>query len=105
MGIKAYDLDPQRACPKCETVCGPDQRDFSDYKVSFIGTKVMSPEYNPGLGTVVKNKWHKEELMKQKGVVEIGNDFGTGEKQQTHYETRKKEELEANWKKDGLDID
>lgn len=35
--------------------------------------------------------------MKRKGVVEIGNDFGSGEKQQKHYEEKKKEEVERAW--------
>jgi hypothetical protein len=33
-----------------------------------------SNEYNPALGTVVKNKAHKQELMKQRGLIEVGNE-------------------------------
>lgn len=97
-GIKAYDADPSAACPNCSHVCGPSDRDFSNSKFTFIGTSVQSAEYNPGLGCIVKNKAHKENLLKAKGLHEVGNDFGTSEKMQTHFETKKKEERDRVWK-------
>lgn len=103
-GIKSYSNDSSAICPSCDHKCGSDDREFEGMRTQFIGTKVTSPEYNPGLGCVVKNKFHKEDLMKSKGVFEVGNDFGTGEKQQKHFETRKAEEIEANWKKDDTGI-
>lgn len=63
-----------------------------------MGTKVKDAEYNPGLGKVIKNDHHKKEILKEKGLVEIGNDFGGGERQQTHFEKRKEEEKEERWK-------
>lgn len=32
------------------------------------------PEYNPGLGTVVKNSKHRQEVAKAKGLIEIGSE-------------------------------
>lgn len=43
--------------------------------------------------------------MKRMGVQEVGNDFGSSEKMQKHYEKRKKEERIANWKKDETGIE
>ena len=86
-------------------MCGSDQRDFSQIKVHLTGTKVTSAEFNPGLGKVVKNQHHKKDLMKRMGVQEVGNDFGSSEKMQKHYEKRKKEERIANWKKDETGIE
>ena len=42
--------------------------------VYFIGAKVESAEYNPAFGQVVKNKRHREELAKARGLIEIGNE-------------------------------
>lgn len=99
-GIKAYDADPKASCPHCAHACGPADRDFSNTKLTFIGTSVQSAEYNPGLGCVVKNKAHKEDILRAKGLHEVGNDFGSSDKMQTHFETRKKEELERSWNED-----
>ncbi len=98
-GIKDYDRDANSECPHCGYLCGRDDRDFSNCRFTFSGTAVTSAEYNPGLGTVVKNKYHKSEIMKSKGVVEVGNDFGGGDKMQKHFETRKQEEQAKAWEK------
>lgn len=82
-------------CPKCgQENC---ERTFAGTKLQFTGTEVTSAEFNPGLGCVVKNKRHKEYIMKSKGVVEVGNDFKSGGAQQDHYETRKREERDKKW--------
>lgn len=104
-GIKDYDRDPSSHCDHCGHVCGASDRDFSHCKFVFSGTAVTSAEYNPGLGKVVKSKYHKSEIMKQKGLIEIGNDFGSGEKMQTHYDTRKKEEREKRWRNELGEMD
>lgn len=68
VSIKEYTgKDP---CPKCGVV---GSRIISS-KIHFIGASVESPEYNPGLGCVVKNKKDREEICKQRGLVEIGNE-------------------------------
>ncbi len=53
------------------------------------------PEYNPGLGQVVKSKSHRKEIMKQRGLIEIGN-----EKPSTIHKEMKKNldhKLKRNW--------
>lgn len=67
--IKTYDGDGE--CPTCKNVSR--ERIFS-HKIHFIGAAVQHAEYNPAFGQVVKNKQHRDELAKQKGLVEIGNE-------------------------------
>lgn len=83
-------------CHECEHPCTSADR-IIGRPAAFIGASVTHAEYNPGLGQVVKDKRHKDYLMKQRNVVEVGNDFGSGEKQQKHFEQVKKEELERAW--------
>ena len=103
-GIRDYCDDPGSTCTKCGHRCGSDDRDLSKSKVTFSGTAVQNAEYNPGLGCVVKNKAHREELAKRKGLVEVGNDFGGGEKMQKHFDQKKREDREAKWAKDPGDF-
>ena len=65
--IKAYD--GRDACPGCGSV---GNRIFTPTLI--IGASVESPEYNPGLGCVVKNKTHRAEICKARGLEEIGNE-------------------------------
>lgn len=92
------------SCSRCE---GPlsledrivqNTRKASNYNI--IGAKVESAEYNPGLGVVTKSKRHREEIAKQKGVVEIGNDYGSAEKMSKEFDTARAEKLERNWEND-----
>lgn len=84
----------EEKCDKCSTIL---RRIYTSFHV--IGASVENAEYNPGLGCVVKNKKHREEIAKRKGLVEVGNDFGSGSKMQKHYETQKKKELAEAWNK------
>jgi putative FmdB family regulatory protein len=66
--IKEYDgKDP---CP----FCGLVGRRLLSANISFLGEKVESPEYNVGLGKVVRNSKHRAELAKSMNLVEIGNE-------------------------------
>jgi hypothetical protein len=47
----------------------------------------------------VKNKRHRQELAKQKGLVEVGNDFGAGEKIQKQFEAERAARREKEWDK------
>jgi putative FmdB family regulatory protein len=88
------DMERNENCPKCGEFgirkCIPS-------KVYFNQTEVTHAEYNPGLGAVVKNKRHKDYLMKSKGIVEVGNDFGNGEKMQKEFDTAREEKLKKSW--------
>lgn len=70
MDIKEYVATRPLKCPDCKKVgyrifCG---------QVTFIGEKVESAEYSPALGMIVKNKKHREEICKAKGLIEVGNE-------------------------------
>lgn len=65
--------------------------------IHFIGTAVQSPEYNPGLGQVVKNKRHREEIAKEKGLTEVGNE--KTESIHKHYDNERADKLKKSWDK------
>lgn len=67
--IKAYE--GSGSCPTCGNTSR--ERIFSS-KIQFIGASVENAEYNPAFGQVVKNKNHRAELAKQKGLIEIGTE-------------------------------
>lgn len=86
------EMDRPEVCPRCEATA---TRAFAPSRVYFSGTKVQEAEYNPGLGCIVRNKQHRAELCKIKGVEEIGN-----EKPETlhkHYEAARKDKWEKSW--------
>jgi len=57
-------------CPDCRNI----GKKLVTKPYGFIGAKVENAEYNPGLGCIVKNKQHREEICKRKNLVEIGNE-------------------------------
>lgn len=67
--IKDYDgKDP---CPKCGVV---GSRLFDRCTFHHIGAKVKDAYKCPALGKVIKSDKHRNELAKQLGVIEIGNE-------------------------------
>ena len=84
------DMDVNEFCPRCEE---PGVKQFLPNRVYLSGTKVQHSEYNPGLGAITKNRAHREELAKRKGLVEVGNDFKTGESMQTQFDQARAEKL------------
>lgn len=88
--IKTYDGRGQ--CPTCGNVSV--ERIFS-HKVYFVGSAVQHAEYNPAFGQVVKNKQHRDELARRKGLVEIGNE--KTESIHKHYEQAREERLKKSW--------
>lgn len=68
----AHDFNRDEFC-NCGAVA---QREFVPSRLSIFKSKGIaeSAEYNPGLGCVVRNKSHRAELCKIKGVEEIGNE-------------------------------
>lgn len=91
------DFDVNEFCPSCGA---PGERQFVPHKVHFTGTRVTHAEYNPGLGCVVKNKQHKEEICKRRGLVEVGNDFKTGDSMQKHFDGEREQRREKRWEDD-----
>jgi putative FmdB family regulatory protein len=58
------------SCPKCQ---GSTHKLISKPN-GFINAAVEHPEYNPGLGCVVKNRAHRAQIAKEKGLEEVGNE-------------------------------
>lgn len=68
--VKAVaDFERAESC-----ACGGDAKRLFRPKIHLSGTAVEHPEYNPAFGQVVKNKRERQELAKQRGMIEIGND-------------------------------
>jgi len=88
------EIDRLEACPDCQE---PAVRQFVPSRVFFSGTSVQHAEWNPGLGCVVKNKEHRKELAKRKGLVEIGNDFKSGESAATHFDQERESKIAKRW--------
>lgn len=61
---------------------------------------VTHAEYNPGLGCVVKSEYHKKELLKERNLVEVGNDFKGGEKMSKEFDANREKKLADRWEKD-----
>ena len=71
--IKSYkDIDRNENCPGCGEFA---VREFVPTRVHIHGAKVEHAEYNPALGCVVRDKKHRSEICKERGLVEIGNDW------------------------------
>lgn len=87
-------MDVNEFCPKCDT---PAIRQFVPSRVHIVGAKVTHPEFNPGLGCVVRNKHHKQELMKAKGVQEVGNDFKSADRMVDHFDKGREEKRRREW--------
>jgi putative FmdB family regulatory protein len=66
-------------------------------KVHFSGTKVQDAEYNPAFGKVIKNKYHRDEEAKRQNMIEVGNDFKSGESMQKHYDKVREDKRKRAW--------
>ena len=89
----AAQFEREEHCPSCNATA---TRQFLPQRIYLSGTKVQEAEYNPGLGCVVRNKQHRQELCKIKGVEEIGNDFPP-ESMHKHYDKVREERHERSW--------
>lgn len=68
----ASEATREEPCPSCGTVL---TRIWTGFQI--VGAKVEDREYNLGLGCVTKGKRHREEIAKQKGLIEIGSETPT----------------------------
>lgn len=85
-------MDSPESCERCHVSA---IRDFVPSRVHFTGTRVEHAEYNPGLGCIVRNKSHRAELCKIKGVEEIGNE--KPESLHKHFDQKREEKFEQAW--------
>jgi hypothetical protein len=56
---------------KCTCCDGVMSKVFSSPQLMAINDK---PEYNPALGTVIRNKSHLKNIVKEKGLIEVGTE-------------------------------
>lgn len=89
------EMDVNEFCHECGAPA--DRIKFPRGKVYLSGTAVEHAEYNPGLGAVVKNKAHRAELAKRKGLVEVGNDYKSAESMQKQFDTARAEKLNKRY--------
>lgn len=91
------DINVAETCPVCGEFA---ERKFFPDRIHLSKTAVTHAEYNPGLGTVVKNARHKSDLLKEKGMVEVGNDYGSGDRMQESFEKARSEKLAKEYLED-----
>lgn len=87
-----HDSGRSEPCPVCEVTMD------RVYTVPYLsGTSVQHAEYNPAFGKVVKNKRERDELAKRKGMIEVGNDYGSPEKLQKKFDKEREDKSERSW--------
>ena len=74
-------------CEKCDTLLESKHRQIAKRQF-FYGTEVEDYEFCPALGQVVKNKKHRQQIAKDRGMVEIGNE--SPETVHSHFESERK---------------
>lgn len=65
------DMEVSENCIYCGEFA---DRQFVPSKIHLMHTKVEHPEYNPGLGCIVRNKDHRAQIAKERGLIEVGNE-------------------------------
>jgi len=87
------DWNAAEVCRRCG---GPAHRTIC--AVNFNGASDWGKvEFNHGLGQWTTGKRDRDEKAKRQGMVEIGNDFGSPEKQIAHDEKRREERRQQRW--------
>lgn len=88
--VKSHrDMERNENCERCGEFA---LRQFVPSRVHLIGTKVEDAEYNPGLGCVVRNKKHRAEIAKSKGLEEVGNESVTS--MHKHFDKAREEKID-----------
>lgn len=92
------DIDRVEECPVCKSSCDKTRRRIAGTQ-QFFGERVEDAEYCPTMGQVVKSRSHRRQLAKDRGMVEVGNDYKSGTDM---HDTRQKDlekELDKRWEK------
>jgi putative FmdB family regulatory protein len=90
------EMEREERCPECESY---SKRAFVPRRIFLSGTKVQHAEWNPAFGCVVKNDYHRSELAKEKGVVEIGNDYKSPETIHKEFDEKRADRNERRYQK------
>lgn len=63
-------LDDPEECPACSS------KDVKRYisRTHFYGASDWDSSYNYGLGCVTKSRVHRNQIIKQRGLIEVGNE-------------------------------
>lgn len=86
-----------KPCPQCQNL---SPQHYSRCNFYSTGASVKDAYKCPALGQVIKSDYDRSEVAKRKGAVEIGNDFGTPDKLQTHFEKKVEEKRRKSWESD-----
>ena len=57
------------ACSVCAATMG-----YVFTRTTVIGAAVQHAEFNPGLGCVTRSKQHRAAIVKERGLIELGNE-------------------------------
>lgn len=63
------DIDREERCAECGEL---GWRYIA--RTMFYGADKWDSSFNPGLGCAVKNRQHHNQLVKEKGLIEVGNE-------------------------------
>jgi putative FmdB family regulatory protein len=87
------EIDRPEACEKCKS---ETSRQFVISPNALIKRSGLSEsaEFNPAFGQVIKNKRHMRYEAEKRGMVQVGNDFGSAESMQKHYDKVREEKRE-----------
>lgn len=87
------ELERQEVCSACG---GIGKRYIS--RTHFYGASDWDKaEYNPGLGCVTRNAKHRERIAKERGVIEVGNDYREIDTMHRENEKKREEQRERRW--------
>lgn len=71
---KPDEVHPCNRCQSSNTLLKTHEVDTS-CKIELMGISDWdSTEYNPGLGCITRNKKHREQIAKERGLYEVGNE-------------------------------
>lgn len=63
-------IDDKEACPSCH---GEDTKRYIS-RTHFYGASDWDSSYNYGLGCVTKSRTHRNQIIKQRGLIEVGSE-------------------------------
>lgn len=100
-------MEEPEQCSRCQTL---GSRRFLPARVFFTKTAVTHAEYNPGLGKVIQNQAHLKDVLAEhhdktgKQIVEVGNDYGSGQKMTSTFNTERTRRKEEEWNNLKVDL-
>lgn len=83
-------------CPDCNTV---GKRIYEPAYINKVSSGVFMPQYVPSLGKAFNSRYEMKEYVKSKGMVEIGNDYGSGENMQKEFDQGRERASDERWAK------